>query len=141
MQKLGNRLASANYVVIPPAVFSEQITQQLINFIQTALEVLQLHPSFILITKMTFAEKIVTTVVSIQGRRVEGTGNSASLTPGHGFFDCRLQIYNARGSGSLRGEPPAISCSFHSTSLDNIFVIYGPDTTFVCFPLVKGMLL
>ena len=52
-----------------------------------------------------------------QGRRVEETGNSTSVTPAHRFSTAVYKIYNARGSESLRGEPRAISCSFHSTSL------------------------
>ena len=49
-----------------------------------------------------------------QGRRVEGTGNSASVTPAQRFSTAVDKIYNARGAC---GEPRAISCSFHSTSL------------------------
>ena len=44
-----------------------------------------------------FFLEIITSLVTgqvwrpcLQGRRVEGTGNSASVTPAHVFFDCRL---------------------------------------------------
>ena len=49
-----------------------------------------------------------------QGRRVEGTGNSASVTPAQRFSTAVDKIYNARGAC---GEPRAISYSFHFTSL------------------------
>ena len=40
-----------------------------------------------------------------QRRRVEGTGNSASVTPSYCYSTAVQKIYNDRGSGSLPGSP------------------------------------